>query len=170
MDAENQNEERGEFQFEIVPMELDDLEDVIAIENECFTSPWTPDLFVGEFYNRLSRRYVALVKSAKPKRILAGYIIYWRILADEYHIMSVATTAKYRRMGAAQALIKKCSDEAGDARLASVMLEVRVTNEGAQALYTKLGFKPIGLRRGYYADNGEDALLMELALKDGKTA
>ncbi len=93
---------------------------------------------------------------------------YW-LMGDEVHIVTVATHPQLAPPGFSERLMRLMIDECRHAGAALVTLEVRVTNTAAQQLYTKLGFVEVGLRRRYYHDNGEDALLMTLFLKDEAT-
>ena len=146
--------------WQLCPMELDDLEQVLDIEQHSFSSPWTPDLFVNEFVNPISRRLVALDPRVLPARRVAGYLIYWEVVADEFHLMSIAVHQGCRRRGVGAALLESMI---GDIRKPGtrIVLEVRVGNLGAQQLYRRYGFTPVGIRPHYYQDTDEDALLME---------
>ena len=90
-----------------------------------------------------------------------GFAGFW-IMADEAHITSIAVREKYRRRGIGELLLGSLIDLAAELKASMVTLEVRVSNYGAQQLYSKYGFVQVGIRRGYYTDNGEDALLMTL--------
>jgi len=87
-----------------------------------------------------------------------GYVIYW-ILADEMHLLNLAVHPDQRRRGIARSLLTGALDKARTQGAAVVWLEVRPSNAAALSLYHSFGFKEIGIRPGYYTDNGEDALI-----------
>jgi len=140
-------------------MELDDLDDVLDIERQSFRTPWTPDMFITEFANPRSRRRVLLDAEGR----LAGYMLYWVIL-DEAHLMNIAVAPDLRQQGAGTRLVANLIQESRRESVEVISLEVRVSNLAAIRLYQKFGFQPVGLRKNYYTDEGEDALLMELEL------
>jgi [ribosomal protein S18]-alanine N-acetyltransferase len=131
-----------------------DLPSVLSIERRSFTTPWSLAMFVLE----LSKPSGICLAATIDGR-LAGYLVCSRY-ADVWHLMNVAIDPGRRRTGIATALLRQMLDRAGpDARYT---LEVRTSNSGAIAMYERFGFKPAGHRRGYYHDNGEDALIMWL--------
>lgn len=142
------------------PMTLDDLDDVLEVERSSFPSPWTPDLFVNEFTNPRSVRRVAV---RHPENRLVGFMIYWVIL-DEGHLMNIAIDPACRCRGAATFMLENMFAECSKRKIRSVTLEVRRGNSAALQLYDKFGFKLIGLRKNYYVEEGEDAVLMEYRL------
>ena len=154
-------ERRMPRQVALQSMEFDDLAQVIEIEQACFTTPWSEQLFVAEFRNSLSRRFVALDPRLLPIRVVLGYIIYWRVVHDEFHLMSIAVHPKHQHQGIGTMLMQAMHDDVEQEKNARIVLEVRATNWQAQELYKQQGYRPIGLRREYYYDNKEDALLME---------
>lgn len=95
----------------------------------------------------------------KPAPELIGYIGVWSI-ADEGHINNVAVLPKYRRMHVGTILLNTMINATEEAGIVSHTLEVRASNEAAQSLYGRFGFKESGRRKGYYEDNGEDAIIM----------
>jgi len=149
------------MEIAIQTMEFDDLPQVIEIEHAGFTTPWSEQLFAAEFRNNLSRRFVALDARLLPIRVVMGYIIYWRVVYDEFHLMSIAVHPKYQHQGIGTRLMDAMNDDVQKEKNARIVLEVRASNWQAQELYKKQGYSPIGLRREYYYDNKEDALLME---------
>lgn len=139
-------------------MEMDDLEAVMKIERKAFSSPWTQSMFLSELWeNPFSFSYVA--KEEDSER-LVGYICFW-LVVDEIHIMNVATHPGSRRKGVGGELIRLAlrNGEEQGARIAT--LEVRASNFPAQALYAKLNFRQTGMRKNYYQDPKEDALLLQ---------
>ncbi len=131
-----------------------DLDEVMAIESASFTYPWSSHFFLQELRVPCARSLLALLEG-KP----IGYIIYW-LLPDEIDIHNLAVKPVYRREGVGRALLSAVIDEAKQRGSERVSLEVRKSNEAAQRLYYSLGFKATGMRKGYYSDNGEDALVM----------
>jgi len=96
-----------------------------------------------------------------PGQVVLGYVGTW-LLAEEAHIVAIAVAQPYRRRGIGEFLLMGAIEEAIRRRAGSITLEVRVSNTPAQRLYEKYGFTVVGRRKGYYLDNGEDALLMTL--------
>ncbi len=100
--------------------------------------------------------------SSSNKRYISGFAGFW-IMADEAHVTSIAVREKLRRQGIGELLLIVLIELAAELKASIVTLEVRASNYSAQQLYAKYGFAEVGLRRGYYTDNGEDAVLMSLA-------
>ena len=129
-----------------------DLPQVIAIERRAFPTPWSLAMFVLE----LSKSSGVCLAATVDGRV-AGYVVCSRY-ADVWHVMNVAVDPDHRRRGIAAALLEHLLAEVGDD--AALTLEVRRTNAGAMRLYERHGFRAAGIRRRYYQDNGEDALVM----------
>ena len=129
-----------------------DLPQVVAIERRAFTTPWSLAMFVLELSKPSGVCLAAVVETE-----LAGYIVCSRY-DTVWHVMNVAVDPDRRRRGIASALIAALLDRIGDD--AQVTLEVRRSNTGALALYERFGFRSAGVRPRYYADNGEDAVIM----------
>jgi len=140
----------------IRPLSYSDLPQVIAIERRAFSSPWSLSMFVLEL-SRPSGLHLAAVRGGA----LVGYLISARY-DEAYHVMTIAVDPDHRRAGIASTLLEALIDRAGDD--ANYTLEVRVSNSGAIALYERHGFREVGTRPRYYADNGEDAIIMWRAL------
>ena len=133
-----------------------DLPAMAEIERRCFHTPWSEESLREDLTGNPLSVYMVLEAESGD---VAGYMSLWRIL-DEGHINNVAVLPEYRRRGGASEMLKfmlKYSQRSG---ISSHTLEVRVSNEGAIGLYGKFGFKEAGVRKGYYEDNGEDALIM----------
>ena len=130
-----------------------DLPQVVAIERRAFTTPWSLAMFVLEL-----SKPSGVCLAAETGGELVGYLICSRY-DTVWHVMNVAVDPDLRRHGIATALIAALLAEIGVAD-AQVTLEVRRSNTGAIALYERFGFKSAGLRRRYYQDNGEDAVIM----------
>lgn len=144
-------------------MESGHIDAVLAIERT-FSAPWTREMFLQELRQQwdASEALVAL----RGDRVI-GYVLCWYV-ADEIHIVNLAVHARERRRGVGRHLMNTVCDAARRRGLSVATLEVRVHNEPAIALYESLGFRNIAIRRAYYADNGEDALVMlkELDARD----
>ena len=134
----------------------EDVERVIEIEREGFLHPWSRQLIERELEHSWSR---LLLAEDGPGGAVVGYIVFW-IVHDEVHVLNVATALVARRRGVGRALMR-ASEEEGlrhGARLST--LEVRRSNEAAIALYLALGYRRIGVRPNYYAEEQEDAIVM----------
>jgi ribosomal-protein-alanine N-acetyltransferase len=140
----------------IRPLSYSDLPQVIAIERRAFSSPWSLSMFVLEL-SRPSGLHLAAVREGA----LVGYLISARY-DEAYHVMTIAVDPDNRRAGIASTLLEAMVQRAGED--ANYTLEVRVSNSGAIALYERYGFREVGTRPRYYADNGEDAIIMWRAL------
>ena len=136
-------------------MTVDDLDAVMEIEDQSFSIPWSRDAFLNEIeHNHLSTYLVA-----EDGNMLAGYCGVW-LVVDEAHITNVAVLPDYRGRGLGEALMRKIMSIAIEFGARVMTLEVRVSNTPAQHLYRKLGFQDGGIRKRYYSDNQEDALVM----------
>ena len=144
-------------------MAPDDLDEVIAIEQRSFPTPWTVGMFQQEFQNSQSSLFVTREGADHTERV-RGYICFWHVL-DEVHILNLAVNPLCRRQGVATELLLFTFDHAIRRNLNTVFLEVRARNEAAQKLYETLGFQFIGKRSAYYQDTGEDALVLVRELK-----
>jgi ribosomal-protein-alanine N-acetyltransferase len=139
-------------------METKDLDGILEVEMNCFTTPWTRNMFEDELYN--PNAYYSVVEVNEK---IVGYVGFWKII-DEAHITNVAIHKDFRRLGLGRALITDMLDKVKDLEIIAVTLEVRVSNFAAISLYESFGFVSSGVRRGYYSDNNEDALIMWLKL------
>jgi [ribosomal protein S18]-alanine N-acetyltransferase len=139
---------------EVRSLGLRDLGAIEAIERRSYPTPWSRSMFASE----LAKPSSICLGAFDATGTLLGYLIISRYV-DAWHVMNVAVEPEQRRRGIARALIEQLFElTAGDRR--GYTLEVRVSNEGAIDLYEQLGFKRRGIRRGYYTDNREDALIM----------
>ena len=146
----------------IRPMDADDLDDVLLLEAQSFSSPWTRALYEHELNdNRLSRYRVVARAGVAPNvsAILAQGG--WMLFGDEAHILTIAVRPEFRGQGIGRWLLLHLLAEARDENCASVVLEVRPSNEVALRLYERMGFSIIGQRKRYYPDK-EDALVLLL--------
>lgn len=138
----------------ICPFEEKYIDSILSIEKLSFTDPWSKDSMEKELYNNFAR-YVVV----KYNDEVIGYGGMWLIL-DEGHITNIAVTPKYRCIGAGKIILKSLIDICKREKIDSLTLEVRISNTIAQNLYIKFGFVSEGIRKNYYADNHEDALIM----------
>jgi ribosomal-protein-alanine N-acetyltransferase len=137
-------------------LQLRDLPAIDDIERESYATPWSRSMFAGELAKASS---VCLGAFEEDTGELVGYLIVSRYV-DAWHVMNIAVDPPMRRGGIATALLERLFElTTGDGRR-GYTLEVRVSNTGAINLYEGLGFQPRGIRRGYYTDNREDALIM----------
>jgi ribosomal-protein-alanine N-acetyltransferase len=139
---------------ELRRLESADLDVVEAIERESYPTPWSRSMFDAEL-----RKPSSLALGAFTGDDLVGYAFVSRYV-DAWHVMNVAVAHAYRRRGIASALLERMFEVTGTDPRRGYTLEVRVSNAGAIRLYEQLGFEPRGIRRGYYTDNREDALIM----------
>jgi [ribosomal protein S18]-alanine N-acetyltransferase len=153
-------------------MQESDLDEVLALERRSFAEPWTRKMFVGElqgnvFATCLVARADAELGATLTHGTLIGYILFW-VVFEELHIMNLAVRPEVRRHGIAGELVRMALATAAskDARVA--LLEVRASNIAALGLYEGLGFTRKGVRRGYYEQPNEDAVIMVLE-KGGDT-
>lgn len=143
-------------QIFITKMTNDDIDDVVAIEEEAYGEHhWSKSSFYDEMSNNLAHYYSAKTSDGK----LVGYAGTWHIL-DEGHITTIAVKKDYMRKHIGEAIIVKILEDCYDSGIKYLTLEVRVSNTPAINLYTKYGFNSLGTRKGYYQDNNEDALIM----------
>ena len=143
-----------EPRMRIAPMSLETVEAVEAIETECFSVPWSLDSLAEELSNPLAVMRVALIGDE-----VAGYVGMHHII-DEGYLTNLAVTARFRRQGVALALMHELLRYAEENDLQMVSLEVRESNEAAVALYSGLDFDQAGLRRDYYTNPTENALIL----------
>lgn len=135
-------------------MKLEDIDGVYEVEKSCFSDPWSKESFKKEIQNNLAKYLVAEVENK-----VVGYVGAWFIV-DEAHITNVAVSPQYRGQKIGDKIIKSFIDECVKNEMQAMTLEVRVSNTVAQNLYKKYGFKLGGIRKEYYSDNKEDALIM----------
>jgi len=138
---------------------LSDLYGIFAVETASFPNPWSLDILRREFEHPLSRMFVSRASGE-----VIGYICGWQV-ADELHILKIAVKPDWRRKGIGSVLLDRLLSAARERGIVMIYLEVRVSNFEAIKLYEKHGFLVDGLRKAYYSDTREDALLMKLDLK-----
>jgi ribosomal-protein-alanine N-acetyltransferase len=133
-----------------------DIDAVLAIEEASFTNPWTREMYLGELENP-DVSHCFLAKTAES--VVVGFCSFWRVL-DELHINNLAVSPEHRRRGVASALLRRILCEGAALGATRATLEVRRSNGEAQALYERFGFTVAAVRRGYYTNPSEDALVL----------
>ena len=133
-----------------------DLDGVLEVEAESFTNPWTRDMYSWELQDR-SVCHILLVRTAACR--VAGFCAFWLVF-DEIHINNVAVRPGLRAQGIGTTLLRRVLEEAQRLGARRAMLEVRASNERARRLYERLGFYVAGVRRNYYSNPVEDALIL----------
>jgi ribosomal-protein-alanine N-acetyltransferase len=140
---------------ELRRLETRDLDVVVAIERESYPTPWSRSMFDAELRKPSALALGAFTESG----VLVGYACVSRYV-DAWHVMNVAVADSYRRRGIASALLERLFAVTESDPQRGYTLEVRISNPGAIRLYEQLGFEARGIRRAYYTDNREDALIM----------
>ncbi|WP_456272657.1 ribosomal protein S18-alanine N-acetyltransferase [Bacillus sp. AK031] len=140
-------------------MSIEDLDDVMQVEVNSFSIPWSRDAFFNEIEKNHFATYIVIEDNGQ----VVGYCGVW-IIVDEGHITNVAVLPSYRGKGLGDRLLGAMVEIAKEMGAASMTLEVRVSNTPAQSLYRKFGFQEGGIRKNYYSDNQEDALVMWVKL------
>jgi len=141
-------------------MTADDIEQVHALDNRSFPTPWPARSFRHELEkNKAAHLWVAEKMMADTDKEIIGAIVVW-LLIDEAHIATIAVDEAHRRQGIASQLIFTALSFLVDKGAVEATLEVRESNLAAQALYQGFGFQAAGRRRAYYHDSGEDAIIM----------
>ena len=143
--------------IELRRLTIADLGDIERIERSAYPTPWSRSMFAGELAKPSSISLGAV--DADAEFALVGYLIISRYV-DAWHVMNVAVDPPYRRRGVATTMLEELFRLTIDDGRRGYTLEVRVSNASAIALYEQLGFNATGIRRGYYTDNREDALVM----------
>ncbi|WP_338450798.1 ribosomal protein S18-alanine N-acetyltransferase [Niallia oryzisoli] len=136
-------------------MNIEDLDQIMEIEHKSFTVPWSREAF----YNELTQNQFAVYLVIEADNRIVGYCGVW-IVVDEAHVTNIAILPEYRGMKLGEALMKKMIETAKEYGALTMTLEVRVSNMVAQSLYRKFGFQGGAIRKNYYTDNQEDALVM----------
>ncbi|MFB3926359.1 MAG: ribosomal protein S18-alanine N-acetyltransferase [Syntrophales bacterium] len=143
---------------EIRRMTLEDLDEILEIEHSSFGSPWSRDMFKAELRSRISLSLVAVFRE-KDREYIAGYVNFWMV-ADEFHLNSIAVRRDLRRRGIASLLMAEVIRTAKMNGAVCGTLEVRKSNAAALSMYEKFGFLIKGIRPLYYTDTMEDALIL----------
>lgn len=146
--------------IEIRGMSEGDLDEVMQIERRSFPTPWSRRLFERELLLPYAKAFVAL---EIPPHQVVGYICFW-LVAQETHILNLAAHPERRRRGIGSRLLRYGVNYCREKGAQEITLEVRRSNYQAISLYRNFQFQPQGIRRHYYSDSGEDAVIMSLRL------
>lgn len=150
-----------EAKIQIRNMEKQDIDGVLIIEHSSFATPWSRQAFINELeYNRFAN-YLVMEYNDE----IIGYCGLW-VIIDEAHITNIAIKPEYRGKKLGELLLKHSLQVARQLGGLKLSLEVRLSNCTAQNLYKKFGFQPGGIRKNYYIDNQEDALVMWVMLNE----
>ena len=149
----------GEDGIRCRPMTTADLDEIMLIERSSYRFPWSQGFFLQELQVACARSILAEVDGK-----IVGYVLYW-LLPGTIDIHNLATHVDFRRRGIARLLLDQVFSQASAQSISRVTLEVRKSNLPAQKLYESIGFSTTGVRKGYYCDDGEDALAMTLGLR-----
>ncbi len=137
----------------------EDVDRVMEIEKDGFKHPWSRELIERELGHAWSQVLLACEVGTAGEERVVGYVVFW-LVHDEVHVLNVATALEARRRGIGRALMG-AAEGAGRTRGARLStLEVRRSNEGAIALYRTIGYRQVGIRPRYYAEENEDAIVM----------
>jgi ribosomal-protein-alanine N-acetyltransferase len=142
-------------------MTVADIDSVLKIEEEAFSLPWTRDAFVQEMTTNLHAYYVVAENDVGQ---IIGFCGMWMVV-DESHITNVAVAEEFKGQGIGEGLMREAIRVAKEHEIVLMTLEARVSNTIAQNLYRKLDFQNGGIRKGYYTDNQENALVMWVEFK-----
>ena len=139
-----------------------DLPRVMEIERAAFSHPWSEELIRRELSHEFS---TVLLATEGPGGAVQGFAVVW-LVHDELHVLNVAVAPEARRRGVARAILAQVESQARAQGARVAMLEVRRGNVAAIALYLSLGYAQVGIRPRYYAEDGEDALVMDKPLAE----
>jgi ribosomal-protein-alanine N-acetyltransferase len=143
--------------LEIDRMKITDLDEVMAIERQSFSMPWSRWMFERELEDKKYSHFLVV----KGRTQIVGYIGFW-MAGDEAHIVTIAVDNDFRNKGIGSLLLASALSLATNLGADRATLEVRVTNTSAQRLYEKFGFEKVAIRKKFYSDTGEDAYIMWL--------
>lgn len=158
----NPSETTSWLPVHVESMKEEDLDAVLSIEEASFATPWSRQVFLAELYdNRVAHLFVASVSEGPQQGRVVGYSCTWAV-ADELHITNFAVHAEFRREHVGQQLLAGILVRAHELKCRQAVLEVRASNLAAQRLYARFGFAPVAIRKRYYTDDHEDAIVMFL--------
>jgi len=159
MGREGENAE--DLKFTLLPLDYSDLGEVVKIESVSFPEPWSLAMFYHELVLPFSHFYVMRKDSQeKGEGVIVAYGGFWMV-KEEAHITNLAVDPEYRNRGIGSKFLGFLLEKAKNLGAKAATLEVRTSNKIGQRLYEKWGFKKVGVRKGYYAYVGEDAIVME---------
>jgi ribosomal-protein-alanine N-acetyltransferase len=141
-------------------MRESDLPRVMEVERAAFSHPWSEELVRRELSHEFS---TVLLATDGAGGVILGFAVVW-LVHDELHVLNVAVAPEARRLGVARAVLGKVEAGAREQGARVAMLEVRRSNAPAIALYLALGYREVGIRPRYYAEDGEDAIVMDKEL------
>lgn len=144
----------GSLALDISKATAKDLEEILSIENVSFPNPYSLKLFQTELFLDIAHLLVA-----KNRGEVTGYIDFWHV-GPEIHLVNIAVHPEWRRQGIAESLMTTMIRYGEENHVEEIYLDVRVSNKSAIGLYEKYGFKTSAVRKGYYKNNQEDALVM----------
>lgn len=147
-------------EIRLIPMTEEHITQVVAIERTVFTTPWTREMFRQEVRGLFGSRATVAVDGTR----VAGYQVAW-FIEDEVHLVNIAVAPPYQKRRIGALLLTDLIEEALQTDKVIITLEVRASNLSAQAFYRRFFFRTIGVRKGYYSDNREDAMLMAMDLQ-----
>jgi len=136
-----------------------DIAAVAELERAAFSAGWSPNALEKELTGNKLSRYIVLEHDQEGGPGIAGFAGMW-LIVDEAHVVTVAVAPELRRQGFGRVLVHGLVDLARRSGMEAATLECRVSNEAARALYRRYGFHEVGMRKKYYADNHEDAVIM----------
>lgn len=142
------------MEIKLIPLEEKYLKQLHEIENLCFAVPWTIEDLTSEVKNKAAYYLLACLEEK-----VIGYGGFWKIL-EEGHITNIAVLPEYRTSGVGNLVLSSLITLAKELKITAMTLEVRRSNIPAQGLYSKHGFVNVGMRKKYYSDNNEDAIIM----------
>lgn len=148
-----------EIQYRL--MRIPDIGQIVEVEQASFSTPWSADAF----FNELTNNHFAYYIVAEIDKRVIGYCGVW-VIIDEAHITNVAVHPDYRGKKIGEDLMRHIITLSKSNGAKKMTLEVRVSNQTALALYHKFGFEEHGIRKGYYTDNQEDAIIMWVNLNE----
>lgn len=148
--------------YQIREMTAMDVHGVAAVEQDVFTTAWSAEMFAEEMNNELTTYLLVCMDEE-----IIGFAGFW-LVVDEAQVTNIAIKQDWQSRGYGRVLVNSLMQSAKKKGAGSISLEVRVSNKRALKLYAKLGFKKVGIRPGYYQDNGENAILMTCKLLDNQ--
>lgn len=153
--GDNLEESVNKLNLTIQSMQLSDLKQVLEIEKQSFNAPWSLKSFKKELTQNPYANYLV----GKKAGVVLGYVGAWIVL-NESHITTLAVASAYRRQKVARQLLFELFSQLKEEGVEKVTLEVRTSNQVARKLYKGYGFEEMGVRKDYYQDNQEDAVVM----------
>ncbi len=138
-----------------------DIPRLMEIEKECFSTPWTASMFMCQIRLVDISANLVFIEGG----VIAGYVIAW-FGYEEMHLLSIGVMPASRGLGLAEKLLDEAMKRSKKAGGIKVILEVRASNSRARRFYQKMGFRRVGVRKGYYSESGEDALVLERYIEE----